>query len=192
MSEPAGEHDRDDEPGGEPAFEPPTVPGKKPLTDAQLAQRRAAASSGGRARGRSRRSSSTPPTDSELRSRLREPIVKVSEWLADRNPELSRVLREDADKMAAMLAKVAASSKAPPAAVAAVRMLAVLLEPIDAFGRVLRVAYVQLRERRARLRAEAESGYPPAEPDEPEKPAAPPENLTPARFQVGAEPPAVN
>lgn len=186
--------------GGDELDEVPGVAGgKRQLTEAELEQRRQAAHSPRRGPGRPKGSKNKPrpaAADASLEARLREPLVKVAEWLSDRNPDLSRVLREDAGKIAALLAKVAAADRTPAIFVSAVGVVASMLEPFDAFGRVLRVLYVQWRDRR---QARRESVPPPL--DGTEQPAGqtngeplPLEVVpdTPDRFRYDSDPPAVN
>jgi hypothetical protein len=135
---------------------------------------------------RRKRATETP----DLRGRLERPIARVAEWLAERDPELSEVLREDGPKMAKLLARAASHPKSPRWLVGAVEAAAGLLEPLDAFGRLLRLLAIRLRERRLRAREEAEAQQ--AE----EAPASgfaqwPPSqvDVVPERFRVDAEPP---
>ena len=93
----------------------------------------------------------------ELESRLRGPLAQIADWLEQRDEELGRVLREDAPKMASLLARVALNTKTPAPLVLAIRGIAAGLEPLDAFGRTLRLLVVRWREARARRREERES-----------------------------------
>ena len=132
-----------------------------------------------------------------LEGKLRGPLEKVAEWLEGRDPELAQILHEDGAKMAKLLAKVAASTRAPALVVAAIRALANLLEPVDAFGRLVALLFARWRETRRARRAEREleaeleaeavaagsNGQPGA--FEEESP------VTPSRFRFDTEPPEV-
>lgn len=147
----------------------------------------------------------TPAADSQLEAKLREPLLRIGEWVDGRDPEFGQAIREDAPKMAKLLAKWAASSKAPPLYVAVVGLVASALEPIDAFARVVRLTLFRAFDARARRRAaaaaagaqEIDHAGDPFVP-EPVYADTPPadegdtfvtDRGTPERFQAGSEPP---
>lgn len=139
-----------------------------------------------------------PPgfSTSRLRDKLKDPLIRIADWLEDRDPEFSAALREDAPKIASLLTKWAASPKCPPGVVAAIRFVSVLLEPLDAFGRVARLGYVRLRDRAAARRMGGElvpfpDDYTP-DGEVPPPVEEPPEALTPDRFRADREPPPVD
>ena len=146
-------------------------------------------------------SSSSPGfSTSRLRDKLREPILKVAEWLEGRDPEFAQALQEDAAKIANLLTKWASSPKCPPGVVAAIRFVAVMLEPIDAFGRVARLSYIRLRDRAIARRAARElelapEGFVPfaggVEPEGEQELEGESATLTPDRFRADREPPPV-
>lgn len=143
-----------------------------------------------------------------LEQRLREPLLRIGEWLQGRDPEFATALKEDGPKIARLLAKWVASGKAPVGFVVIVQLLASALEPIDAFARIVRLTAVRVFAWRASRRPPFDAGaqelpdelppdWPigeqqPAEP-EPEPPADPFDvDNTPERFRVGTEPPPVD
>jgi hypothetical protein len=155
-----------------------------------------ASSSSKSKRGGNRPGSGRPKTSArraELEASLRGPLGQVAEWLEARDPELAVILHDDAPKMARLLAGLALNAKTPAPIVFAVRGLASLLEPLDAFGRTLRHLAKRWRERRARLVAEreeqelADAGVV-IVPDVDGQPAGDSE-ATPSRFRYDTEPP---
>ena len=176
--------------------------GKKELSEAEREQRRQAS----QAAAEKRRGKGSTSVPSDLNARLREPLVKIGEWVGYRDAELGRVLVEDAPKIAALLVKWANASWAPPGFVAVIRAAASALEPIDAFGRVLRVLFQRILDRRRRRPAPEtipfpEPVYGPEPEPEPERVPGPLESFedehrvgptgVPDRFSVGhVEPPA--
>lgn len=140
-------------------------------------------------KGTTRRRST--PTQSEIRSRLRESFAELSAALEERDPELSGALKRDGDKMADLLSKWGEHPKTPPPVKVAVVVIAEVLEPLRAFGATVRILLRRLRQRRlARFDEQPEPGEPLPFPAgyEPELDQV----ETPSRFRVDAEPPDVN
>jgi hypothetical protein len=130
---------------------------------------------------------------SDYTARLREPIAKIAEWLAERDPELAEILSEDGPKMARLLGRVALNTKTPAPVVYAIAGLAQALEPLDAFGRLVRLAWQRWRGRRARRFEQAQAAEAETIADEtivgPPAPEAEPELMvTPDRFRADYEP----
>lgn len=155
-------------------------------------------------RVRASRSKASAAGDRELESKLREPLLRIGEWLSRRDPELAQALKEDAPKMARLLARWAVNGSVPPAVVSAIRLLAAALEPVDAFARVIRLTVFRLYDWRMSKRPQPQDDYPAEQPadivgdgfGEPEQPAQPPADddfaEARARFAADAEPPVVN
>ena len=125
----------------------------------------------------------------ELRERIGEAIAELGEWIGERDAELGRVLKEDAPKMAGLLAAWATHPKAPPPLVFAIRLVAAVLEPVRAFGRTARLVLARMGERRARAYADG-GDWPEPVYAEPEAPVDEAASRTPDRFRADAEPPA--
>lgn len=151
------------------------------------------------AKSSSSSSSSSPGfSQSRLVDKLAEPIQRIGQFLEDKDPELAQALKEDARKMALLLGRWAASPKCPPGVVAAIRFVAVVLEPIDAFGRTARLLYVRLRDRRRARAFEGElvpfpgNGEVIPVPEGAELEGEQGGPSTPDRFRADREPPAVD